>query len=330
MKQEQNNIQTQAALLRSTNRVDAPVKNSLCCIAAGIIAPSTATADVLIPHEKLREAATPDATLITQNRPPAQPVLGYKPLLFAYTGNRFLLQILRTGVVGNPRQRCSGPVETCNCSPSIRESIATIFKFLNIALSEITGSRKVFFHTFSSIQSFRNLFLDYENRAKDVCWKRSTQEAPQRVPHLFQSSQTNHVGRTSCESCCLIDRGICLIRSIFCEMKSIDFKLSRLLSFSLSLQLMRTLSNQESAHDCSYRTKSLHPCRRVLLCIKSLEQYKQCPPQSTDSHKQPHHPNRGHAHDQWKPQPFHTPRPFAIRRAVRLPAFIAAVHGGLA
>ncbi|WNF53015.1 hypothetical protein [Pseudomonas sp. SG20052] len=46
-------------------------------ISAGIIAPLSATAEALIPHEKLREAATPDATLIAQNRPSAQPAVGY-------------------------------------------------------------------------------------------------------------------------------------------------------------------------------------------------------------------------------------------------------------
>lgn len=78
MKQQKTNTQTQPALLRSASWVDAPVNNSLCCAAAGIIAPLSAAAEALIPHEKLREAATPDATLIAQNRPPAQPALGYK------------------------------------------------------------------------------------------------------------------------------------------------------------------------------------------------------------------------------------------------------------
>ena len=69
--------QTSTALLRNANGVDAPETNSLCCAAAGIIAPLSATSEALIPHEKLREATTPDATLIAQNRPPAQPVVGY-------------------------------------------------------------------------------------------------------------------------------------------------------------------------------------------------------------------------------------------------------------
>ncbi|ROM75293.1 hypothetical protein BK655_23735 [Pseudomonas brassicacearum] len=77
MKQVQNHTPSQAALLRSASRVDAPVKNSLCCAAAGIIDSSSATAEALIPHKKLREAAKPNATLIAQNRSLAQPVLGY-------------------------------------------------------------------------------------------------------------------------------------------------------------------------------------------------------------------------------------------------------------
>lgn len=78
MKQGQKNTQPQAALLRSvSSRVDAPVKNSLCCAAAGITALPSSTAEALIPHEKLRGAAHTEATLIAQDRPLAQPVVGY-------------------------------------------------------------------------------------------------------------------------------------------------------------------------------------------------------------------------------------------------------------
>lgn len=77
MKQEQTNTQTQPALLRCISWVDAPVNNSLCCAAAGITASFQANAETLIPHEKLRGAAHTEATLIAQNRPLAQPVVGY-------------------------------------------------------------------------------------------------------------------------------------------------------------------------------------------------------------------------------------------------------------
>ncbi|WIE52561.1 hypothetical protein [Pseudomonas sp. GM17] len=69
------------ALLREELCIDAQKTKSLCCAAAGIIDPISATTEARIPHEKLREAAAPNATLIAQNRPPAQPVVGYKPLL---------------------------------------------------------------------------------------------------------------------------------------------------------------------------------------------------------------------------------------------------------
>ena len=74
------------ALLRNASGVAAPVKNSLCCAAAGITSAIRSTAWVLIPHVKLREAAHLDASLNAQNRPPAQLVVGYKSLNNAWKG----------------------------------------------------------------------------------------------------------------------------------------------------------------------------------------------------------------------------------------------------
>ena len=65
------------ALLCNTSGIDTPIKNSLCCAAAGITKAFRATTGGLIPHTKLREAAHLDAPLNAQNRPPAQPVVGY-------------------------------------------------------------------------------------------------------------------------------------------------------------------------------------------------------------------------------------------------------------
>jgi hypothetical protein len=77
MQKDQHNTQSTTALLRKETSVDTLETNSLCCGAAGIITPSSSTTEALISHQKLREAATPNATLIAQNRPPAQPVVGY-------------------------------------------------------------------------------------------------------------------------------------------------------------------------------------------------------------------------------------------------------------
>ena len=78
MKMDLHTTQAPTALLCNASGVDTLETNSLCCAAAGIVAPLSATAEALIPHEKLREAAAPDATLIAQNRTSAQPVVGYK------------------------------------------------------------------------------------------------------------------------------------------------------------------------------------------------------------------------------------------------------------
>lgn len=78
MKNQQDDFASLSALLRAADSVDTLGTNSLCCAAAGIIAPSSATAEALIPHEKLRGAALADATLNAQERPLAQPAVGYK------------------------------------------------------------------------------------------------------------------------------------------------------------------------------------------------------------------------------------------------------------
>ncbi|MFC3944320.1 hypothetical protein [Pseudomonas gingeri] len=76
MTHAQDTTQAQAALLRNDSGIAAPVTDS-CCEAASIIDPLSTTTEGLVPHEKLREAATPKASLIALDRPPAQPAKGY-------------------------------------------------------------------------------------------------------------------------------------------------------------------------------------------------------------------------------------------------------------
>ena len=82
MKRDRHTTQTSTALLRHADGVEAQKTKSLCCAAAGITASISATAEALIPHEKLREAATPDATLIAWGSPPAQLAVGDKHTRF--------------------------------------------------------------------------------------------------------------------------------------------------------------------------------------------------------------------------------------------------------
>lgn len=69
-------------LLRETACVDTQKTKSLCCAAAGIISTSSAATDLQTPHDRLRQAAPPDTTLIVSGRSPAQPVKGYTHLPF--------------------------------------------------------------------------------------------------------------------------------------------------------------------------------------------------------------------------------------------------------
>ena len=78
MTQSQSSIHAQTALLRHASGIDTLVKNSLCCAAAGITAQARSTTEERIPHEKLRGAATPGATLNAQSGPPAQLAQGCK------------------------------------------------------------------------------------------------------------------------------------------------------------------------------------------------------------------------------------------------------------
>lgn len=73
----QESIEATPASLREVRVVDAQKTESLCCEAAGIIPPFNSPTEGLIPHDKLREAAPADATLIAKNRPHAQPAEGY-------------------------------------------------------------------------------------------------------------------------------------------------------------------------------------------------------------------------------------------------------------
>ncbi|VVO50300.1 hypothetical protein PS862_00277 [Pseudomonas fluorescens] len=107
MKSDQHTTEASTALLRNVGMVDAQETKILCCAAAGITKPVCATAEALIPHEKLREAGHLDATLIAQNRLPAQPAVGYThPLSARFVPNVSDGQRLRT-VEAASHQKCS-------------------------------------------------------------------------------------------------------------------------------------------------------------------------------------------------------------------------------
>ncbi|WP_434987418.1 hypothetical protein [Pseudomonas protegens] len=69
---------TMTALLRNADSVDTQKTKSLCCAAAGITALARSTTEMRTPHEKLRGAARPGATLNAQIGPLAQLAQGCK------------------------------------------------------------------------------------------------------------------------------------------------------------------------------------------------------------------------------------------------------------
>ncbi|WJO24089.1 hypothetical protein LU688_11125 [Pseudomonas soli] len=74
---DQLNATRPPALLREAAGVDPQETKSLCCAAAGIIPTLNAHSNSHAPHDRLRQAAPADATLIASDRPPAQLVKGY-------------------------------------------------------------------------------------------------------------------------------------------------------------------------------------------------------------------------------------------------------------
>ena len=107
IKTQHQPTETSTVLLCNVGMVDAQETKSLCCEAAAITKPFRATAEALVPHEKLREAAHPEATLIAQNRSPAQPAVGYTPPLSGrFVPNASDSQRLRT-VEPAFHQKCS-------------------------------------------------------------------------------------------------------------------------------------------------------------------------------------------------------------------------------
>lgn len=94
------------ALLREAAGVDAQKTKSHCCVAAGIISTLNAPADLQIPHDRLRQAALADATLIASDRPHAQLAKGYTPPFFALTADEqavccSIADAINATIVGN-------------------------------------------------------------------------------------------------------------------------------------------------------------------------------------------------------------------------------------
>ena len=330
MKRGQNTTQPHAALLRNTSGIDTPVKNSLCCAAAGIFAPLSSTTEALTPHEKLREAASLEATLIAQNCSPAQPVLGHVASMRHCSRLFSRFGITRPTLKGNLRLCGFIPVDTCNDFSCFLQFIATVFKLLNSARIATSNNFKSLFGPLGSILSIRNMLLNNKDRVKRSCGKQRVPQAPQRISYCDNSSQPDHIRRGNGKRCGLNNSRIGFVCSILRKMKRIDFLLGFFFSPGPSLQLMGVLSHRKSTHNCRDRTKSLDPGRSVFRYFKSFQQNEKHPSYRADSKPQPKQPHRGRSHVRWNLKLLHALSPNPLKRAARLPTFVTSVHGGLA
>lgn len=308
MKQVQNHTPYQPALLRSASRVDAPVKNSLCCAAAGITALPSSTTEALIPHEKLRRAAHTEATLIAQHSPPAQPAQGYK-------AHYNVVSCFTSGI--NPTSSLFSRDGSRLDVIDNKHGNATRFRFLNYlyAMKDISDRCTEFKPAYSCFSARHLIELHLTHQVIAVA-HRDLKPGDHTSVASIVAKVTAGITRYICNE----------IR----DGKQFIQKLTLRLLPSLICSLVLRTGYGNCNDNRKDRTDSLHPCRRVLLGIKSIKQYKQSPPQSADSQKQPHHPYRGHDHKRWNVQPFHSTRHLTIKKSEILPSFIAPVHGGQA
>jgi len=304
MQMDQHDTQTTTALLRKETSVDTLETNSLCCAAAGIIAPSSSTTEALIPHEKLREAATPNATLNAQNRPPAQPVEGDKA--HHWEMSSCASSIDSTASLFSRHSSCLHVIND-------EHGNATRLPCLNRlnSMKNISDRGTKFEPAYSGFSSGHFIELYFTHQVVTIA-----QRDLEPSHHAFVARIVSKVATG-------IKR---YISDEIRDDKQLIQKLSLCLLRSFRSPLVLRTGDSNCHDDRKHRPHRLHPCGCVFLCIKSIKQYKKSPPQCTGSQKQPHHPNRGCAHKRWQFQTFHSSRPLAIKRSARLPTFITLVY----
>lgn len=307
----QHNTQYMTALLRKEASVDTLETNSLCCAAAGIIASSSSTTEALIPHEKLREAAATDATLIAQNRPPAQPEVGYK-----HHQNSNSCEDFRD-------------IRPRSFSHALQSDDSSIFCELHVIPITII-KRWIFEIPFSVLSNvgysvaqlqptqcnFRQWYLGETHFSrKYLALSKRTKKFSDYV--IFRSLLV-YIDKS-------VDR---YLGSVLCYSVDLLQKLIVLVPHSFDALLALLIGNPDRDQNRSDRSNCLNPSGSVLFCVESIEQHKQRPAQSTNSQKQPHYPDGGQFHLWWNRKSLHIPWHLTLVRAMGLPAFHRFFLGG--
>lgn len=305
MKTEQNTTQTSTALLRNANGVDMTETNNLCCTAAGIIASSSATAEELIPHEKLRGAATPDATLIARDRPPAQPVVGYKHIQDS-----------------NCRQYFRNLCARSNRHPSEGYD-RTIFGQLHVISITIVkcGIRE------KALGIFSNIAHRMAQLQPSQCHlgNRYLDEAHLPRKRLTFLKRHNKLENSAMFWVLLIYVAIGVNRNLRCVFRHAIYFLKKLIILALhSLDSLIALlvSNPNCDKDSNHRSNSLNPRGSVFFCIKSIQHNEKSPPKGSDSKENPYRPYRRQCHTSRHSPSDHDLLPFQLENSGENASFV--------
>ncbi|WP_416757226.1 hypothetical protein ACMGGD_27965 [Pseudomonas sp. BNK-6] len=283
MPHAQPTAQAMTALLRNAASVDAQKTKSLCCAAAGITALASSTTEARTPHEKLRGAATPGATLNAQSGPLAQPVEGYRGALGActYLHNT----VLQTDNVGRK-------TIIDNVQPSYKIGTMTITthvvrpdhsKKIQDNQPSVIGAFEQNLIRAANLQRAKTLedvphpsFYKYYARTKGV--RGFNSPGKQMLNFLDQASQLEAVR---------------------------NFLLHLICFFASCFKSPLPGWNGTSGQDGTYRPNRLNPSSGVLLGVKRIKQHKQRPPQHSYRHKYPNDPNTGDPHLRRHAETFH-------------------------
>lgn len=279
MPHAQPTAQAMTALLRNAASVDAQKTKSLCCAAAGITALARSTTEVHTPHEKLRGAARPRATLNAQSGPLAQLAQGYKSLTNLNSSE-------------NLRQ-----LSACACSHSPQCGHCSIFSQLHVIAIAIIECRiievplSMLTHVGHCMAQLQPTKCDFRERNFNKT------NLPQKGLTFFERAEK------FCDDSVLrtfkIDITICIHRNLGGEFRYTIYLFEQLvLSSCCSVSTFGTLSIRypHSNQNCSNRSNRLNPGWRIFFGIKRIKQDKQRPPQHPYRHKDPNDPNTGDPH----------------------------------
>lgn len=279
MKMDLHTTHISTAFLCNANGVDAQETKSLCCVAAGIIDPSSATAEALIPHEKLRGAALADATLNAQIRPPAQPVVGYK-----HTQDSNRDQYFRNLCACSNRHPSEGydrtvfgqlhviSITIVKCR--IREKTLGMFSNVAYRMAQFQPSQC----------HLGNGYLDeaYFPRKRLTFLKRRNKLENDALFWVFLIYVAIGVNRN--------------LRCVFCHPIYFLKKLIILALHSLDSLIALPVSNPNGDKDSDHRSNSLNPRGSVFFCIKSIQYDEKTPSKGSYSKKNPYRPYRRQCH----------------------------------